>query len=751
MKKKSAPQSAFFSLRTLIALTVCLTGLSLAIIGLAANPTASDSKAARQQKAGRQKPDFVRMLGPVSQDRDLRTLRYVPQGGEDEDEVRMMRHPRIKSNVPEKFDPVRAMQRLLEPLAMPTPSATFAGINSTQSGCGCVPPDTNGDVGPNHYIQSVNSRFKIMNKTGTELLAPTTFNTFFAALGPTTPCGNANQGDPVVFYDHQADRWVVSDFAFNSFPGVSFYQCIGVSKTSDPVAGGWWLYALQVDPSNPNYLGDYPKFGVWPDAYYLTVNMFSNSSTFTGVRVYALPRTAMINGTGAPNPGAIAFSITPATLGDTYSLVPAGFRTGNPPPAGTPEYLLAVDSPTLGGVVQSQVHVWRFHADFDIPANSTLGVGANHALNGNIAVAPFVDAFTDTTSAIVPQLGTTRLLDTLGDKIMYPLVYQNRGGVESLWASHTVNNNQNGTGPTAIRWYQFDVTGGTIPATAVQQQSFNNGGDGLWRFQPSIAVDSQGNTAVTYSTAGSTVSPSIRYAGRLSADSLNSLAQGEATMQAGNSQTGSTRWGDYSATAIDPSDNLTFWNTHEYISAGTSWNTRIGKFKFPVAALTMSSAVSRKTHDVAGTFDITLPGVECRSGGANGDFTFVFTFSNNVSSGNASVTSGTGSASGSPTFAGNTMTVNLTGVTNVQSITVTLNSVTDVFSQVLPDTQVSATMLIGDTNGNSVVNASDVAQTKSQIGLAADATNFRTDVNVNGVINGTDAALVKSHIGDSVP
>ena len=173
---------------------------------------------------------------------------------------------------------------------MPTPLATFPGITSTQSACGCLPPDTDGDVGPSHYIQAVNSRIKIIDKAGTELLAPTTYNSFFNALGPTTPCGNQNRGDGFVFYDHLADRWVVSDFAFPAFPGTSFYQCIGVSKTSDPVAGGWWLYALQVDPANPTFLGDYPKFGLWPDAYYFSVNLFSNNTTFNGVRVYALPR-----------------------------------------------------------------------------------------------------------------------------------------------------------------------------------------------------------------------------------------------------------------------------------------------------------------------------------------------------------------------------------------------------------------------------------------------------------------------------
>ena len=134
-----------------------------------------------------------------------------------------------------------------------------------------------------------------------------------------------------------------------------------MSKTSDPVAGGWWLYALQVDSANPTYLGDHPKFGLWPDAYYLSVNLFSNSTTFNGVRVYALPRAAMINGTGAPNPGAVAFTILPAGLGDSYSLVPATFRAGSAPSAGTPEYFMAVDSPSMADVVLTHVKAWKFH------------------------------------------------------------------------------------------------------------------------------------------------------------------------------------------------------------------------------------------------------------------------------------------------------------------------------------------------------------------------------------------------------
>ena len=172
--------------------------------------------------------------------------------------------------------------------------------------------------------------------------------------------------------------------------------------------------------------------------------------------------------------------------------------------------------------------------------------------------------------------------------------------------------------------------------------------------------------------------------------------------------------------------------------------------------LALTSAVSRKTHGTAGDFDVALPlattpGVECRSGGAAGDHTLVFTFSNPITSGQANVTAGSGSVSGSPIISGDTVTVTLTGVANAQTITMTLSNVVDSFSQTLPDTAVSASFLLADTNGNGTVNATDVSQTKTQTGQTLDGTNFRQDVNANGALNSGDIALVKNSVGTMLP
>src|SRR5438034_59316 len=601
MKKKSTSQSAFFNLRVLIAAIFCLGALAVALFAQtkSARPTQQSNRSVGAQDApGTQTPDVVQLVGPLIQNNDLRSLPYVAPNAEIE-EKRLTRYPHPEIPSPTNQSDYPRFETLVKQIAPPTPTMpapllTFDGMNSSQSGCLCLPPDTYGDVGPNHYVQSVNSSIKIFDKNGNPLNGPngTTYNSFFVTL-VGTPCSGFNDGDGFVFYDHVADRWVVSDFAFpGTLPGAGpFYQCIGVSQTGDPVSGGWFLYAIQHDPANPTWIGDYPKFAFWnsggspaQNAYYLTINLFDGPTlAFEGVRVFALDRASMLTG-GAAN--AIAFNIPPAGLGDSYSLVLAGFRTGNSPALGRDEFLLPVDSPATGGVTLTQVHRWHFHVDFGTPANSTLRIDLNPSPSANTAVAGFVDAFT-TTTLLVPQNGTAQKLDTLGDKIMTPVAYQNRAGVESLWASQTVLLNYP-NGPTAVRWYQFDVTGGNFPAIPVQQQDWSNGNDGLWRWMPSIAVDAHENAAIGYSVSSPSIFPGIRYAGRLATDPLNDLGQGEAIMTNGEgSQTDRKgRWGDYTMTTIDPSDGLSFWHTNEYYQMTTKedWFTRVGKFQFPASS-----------------------------------------------------------------------------------------------------------------------------------------------------------------------
>ena len=586
MKKKSTSQSAFFNIRILTASLFCVLGIAVALFaqGKGAKQTQQTNRSKGSQDApGTQRPDVVQMIGPVAMNQDLRSLPYIaPKQKEEERRLTRYPFPLAGSDAPAGPGTSAYVKRLLKNLfrpapRMPGPLLTFEGIGDT---AGVQPSDSEGDVGPNHYIEAINETLKIFDKNGNTLSGPTTYNSFFSSL-TGTPCTNANDGDPYVLYDAQADRWLISDFAFPAFPGSSFFQCIAVSQTNDPVSGGWFFYALQVDPGNPTFLGDYPKFGLWNDggtqnAYFLNMNLFSSPTTFNGVRAYALDRASMLTG-GPAN--AIGFTLSAADVGASYSFVSATFKAGDPPPTGRDEMVLAIDSPATGGVTVTQVHARFFHVDFATPGNSTFGSGPTHQPNAEITVDGFIDAFTNTTSDLVPQLGTSGKLDTLGDKIMTPVVYQNRAGTESLWADQTVCTDTNCTGPTGVRWYQFDVTGGNFPATPVQQQTWTNNDDGLWRWMPSIGVDQSGNTAIGYSTSSTTIFPSIRYAGRLQADPPSNLAQGEAIMFAGVTQFNGFRWGDYTRTEIDPSNNMDFWHINQYAQGG-DWHTRIGKFNF---------------------------------------------------------------------------------------------------------------------------------------------------------------------------
>src|SRR6266513_518283 len=394
MKKKSTSKSAFFNLRVLIASVLCFFGVFVALLGMGAfsnlfaqtKGPKQTRAAGRQDAPGTQTPEVTQMIGPVVVNGDLRDLPYVPPGPKiDRPLLKPYLHRAGAQTESEETPAFPQFQSLLGKIFrpvpnMPPPLLTFDGISSAESFCGCIPPDTNGDVGPNHYVETTNVAIKIFDKNGNTLSGPTSFNSFFSTL--PAPCGNANSGDPFVFYDQVADRWVISDFAFASLNG-PFYQCIGVSQTGDPVSGGWFLYAVQHDAANPQWLGDYPKLAMWNNpqpggAYLLTVNLFFGPTLgpFEGVGVFALDRGSMLTG-GPAN--AVHFDIPIAGLGDSYSLVAATFRTGNAPPVGRDEMLLSVDSPATGGVVLTQVHAWKFHVDFVNPANSTLGIGANHS------------------------------------------------------------------------------------------------------------------------------------------------------------------------------------------------------------------------------------------------------------------------------------------------------------------------------------------------------------------------------------
>ncbi|HUF37131.1 MAG TPA: hypothetical protein VMN57_01300 [Anaerolineales bacterium] len=487
-------------------------------------------------------PQWGEPVAAFSMDTDLRSL---PQIGPAEKTLGIEFEPAgIEATDPNYVDPV--LQETAPGLAIPGPAVSFAGLDLSTWGAGW-PPDTNGDIGPDHYIQTVNTSLGIYSRTGTQLAA-FTFDSFFSGTG--TPCDNDNNGDPIVLYDDVSGRWIITDFAWSNLDNGPYYECIAVSKTADPVSGGWWLYGLLAHTS---FLNDYPKLGVWHDGIYMTANLFDcmfncGFASYQGVRIWALNRDDMIGG----QPLNYQF----ATLGTAYfSLLPANARGAGMPAPGTPNY--------LGELLNSNTfRTLKLSIDWNNASNSTL-------------TGPFSTTIASYSNASSVPQPNGQSLDSLAGRLMAQLQYSEVSGTGALWVTHSVSTSSR----AAIRWYEFRNLGGT--PSVFQQGTFSP--DATHRWMGAVGVDDQGNMAVVYSASSSSVHPQIRYTGRLSGDPLGLLSQGEATLIAGTgSQTNFSRWGDYAGMALDPVDGCTFWFTTEYyISTGTNWQTRIGSFSFP--------------------------------------------------------------------------------------------------------------------------------------------------------------------------
>ncbi len=454
-------------------------------------------------------------------------------------------------------------------VAAPPPIANFDGLDFATWGAG-HPPDTNGDVGPTYYIQTVNTSIGIYLKTGGAPVAAFTFNTFMSQGAFGNLCDTNNFGDPVVLYDTFENRWIITDFAFqldgsgNVINPPGAFQCFAVSKTGDPVSGGWNFYSINTTGG----LGDYPKFGIWPDGLYMSANMFGYpaGAAFQNPRVYAFNKAQMY--AGNPTVQVVTFNAPAAD----FALLPSNARlqTGTPP-AGSPNYFVSAWE-FLNGLT-----VYKFHVDWNRISTSTFA-------GPDVPLA--ATSWPNAAVANAPSLGGNAL-DVLQIRAMMQNQYSNLGGVESLWTAHTVRR-ANTTGFAAPRWYQVNVTGGTVAASLPQGATWDpDGANVIHRFMPSVAVDRAGDMALGYSTSSSTTKPAIKYAGRLAADPVNTLSLTEQVLiQGTGTQTGTcggtcVRWGDYSAMSLDP-DGCTFWYTNEYYAVdGLNDLTRIGSFAFP--------------------------------------------------------------------------------------------------------------------------------------------------------------------------
>src|SRR5262252_2307474 len=447
----------------------------------------------------------------------------------------------------------------LQQPALPPVSANLGlnieglGLNQYGFVMQAAPPDTNGTVGATQYVQWVNLEYAVFDKkTGAKVAGPFPGNTVWAGFGGG--CQTNNDGDPIVQYDKMAKRWILTQFSVSTSP---LKQCVAVSTTSD-ATGSYNRYAFSFGNNFP----DYPKLGVWPDAYYISFNMFG-AVNFIGADACAMDRNRMLAGQTAT---IICFQ----QGGSIDSLLPSDLDGTIQPAAGEPGFFVDFGTNSL--------RLWQFHVDFTTPANSTF-TGPTTLSVSNFS--PLCGG-----GSCVAQPGTTNRLDSLADRLMYRLAYRKFGdGHESLFVNHAIT--------TGVRWYEIRNPGAA--PTVFQQGTFAP--DSNTRWMGSIAADQSGNIALGYSMSSSSVFPSVFFTGRVPSDPAGSMESEQLIVNGAGSQTGGlTRWGDYSAMTIDPADDCTFWYTQEYIKANGSfnWNTRIANFKFSTcggggAAVSLSS------------------------------------------------------------------------------------------------------------------------------------------------------------------
>ena len=501
-----------------------------------------------------------------------------------------------------------AMQRSAINVPAPGVDLAFDGITSATSGCGCLPPDTNGDVSDQHYIQWVNSSYQIFDKaTGTPnaaTLSPKPGNSFFVGFGGK--CETTNAGDPLALWDARAQRWVMSQFVTSS----PFAQCVAVSTSSDPL-GTYNRYEFRWP-----MFGDYPKMGVWTDetqsqdAYLLITHDFNSASAFQGASLIALERDKMLAG-------------APAAMlryggHDAYGVQPINLTGQLPAPANACPSYVHFDSDTGDYVF------WDLCLDWTTPANSTIT-----PVNAPIRVAgqPFAPYYDN-----VPQQGSANGLNSFGSNLMYRATGRAFAADAPTRLSLVVNHTVQGASQQAgVRWVHFDLDNhGVSPPTpaGLDKRIVDEGvyaPDDSNRWMGGIAIDKSANVGVGFSKSSATMNPQIQVSGRTLEDPSATLRDEQsctAGVANGSQTSGSNRWGDYASMSVDPVDECTFYFTSEYYAttASSSWRTRVCSFKFEGCGDANFAVVaeSPKRVEMCGATAATDPSYDLRAGVLNG-------------------------------------------------------------------------------------------------------------------------------------
>jgi len=581
---------AFAHVRILAAVLLVL--VAAALVFLAVSPPAAAQPTARTQPLS---PKFSQAVAfDVSP--ALRSLRRVARPRTfPPDTILEVRPERGGSEGPQahRIKPYGAdgvLQMFSRTPTIPAPLLTFEGLSNQDNfnvfGFRVNPPDPNGEVGPNNYVEIINLVFGVYDKAGNLLAGPIDTGSLWA--GFAIPDCTDPSGDPVVLYDQLEDRWLLSQFTTSGLndPTKPFWNCVAISTTGDP-AGTYYRYAFETTSDGIFYFPDYPKYGLWRNSYILTTREFGPTVEY-GIGVYALERDKMLE--GDPNARAVKFFLDGnapgmlALVGD--GLLPPDIDGKTKPANDAPAPIVGTQDDTASyGAASDALNIWELNVKWQaIPTASIV-------LKTQLPVASFDSIFpcAPTSRDCLPQPGITnpaQYLDILSyrQRPTFRLAYRNFRTYESLVTNQSV---EALPGVAGARWYEIRRTGGNY---SLYQQGTYAPNDGVHRWMGSIAMDKRGDIALGYSVVnGVDVFPGIRYTGRLSGDPLGQMTLGEGTIINGSGvqRTTNSRWGDYTDITVDPTDDCTFWYVNEYYtlagqnSSTAGWQTRIGSFKLP--------------------------------------------------------------------------------------------------------------------------------------------------------------------------
>ena len=414
----------------------------------------------------------------------------------------------------------------------------FTGTLNNEAG-GYLPPDPSGAVGPNHYIEMVNTAMEIFDLEGNSVWGPTMLNQIFPNAG--------NSGDPIVLYDEQADVWFISQFQFDNSIR------IGISQTPDPT-GEWYWYSFQF-PSFP----DYPKYSVWTDGYYVSSNMGGTNSA-------AFEREKMI--AGDPSAQAVLIQLPQQGTNGFRTALPVDIEGMDDP--GRPAMIINVNDDAWGSQDDDHLRIWEFDVDWDTPANSSLEILTTIPVSSFDGVPPGF-GFSN-----VDQPGNANSLDAILDGLMFPAKFRAFPTHQSMVVCHGVEIDN--TGKIGMRWYELRDGGQGAGWTLYQEGTYSPDDDSRW--MGSIGIDAANNISMAYSVSSENVYPGLRFTGRYASDPLGEMTVDECVIIEGTGTQGANRWGDYAQMTVDPVQGFDFWFVGEFTrNSGGAWGTQIASWR----------------------------------------------------------------------------------------------------------------------------------------------------------------------------